>query len=270
LTLANFVDALATGEYGGFCSKGFKTLELPLANKIEEWHTMNAKTVTAGRSAKRKLKAPKAPNVDELAKQLGQRIRTIREAQGLQQQELAHRLGWGKDRVCRIENGTRRLAALDKARICAVFNVSEAQLDATEVGSKTLPARYAALPVIDRHKVAKLKKGFALLPIATQSLCMDWFPKHVKGESLTIVATEREDEGLSDAEFVVVDTSTTEVAQRGTYLLWVFGRVAINKCEPDLATGKVTVSQGPKSDPAIFKPGTLEVIGRVVGAWRHV
>lgn len=230
---------------------------------------MNAKTVTAGRTAKRKLKAPSQPNVDELAKQLGQRIRTIREAQGMQQQELAHKLGWGKDRVCRIENGSRRLGALDKTRICQIFNVSEAQLDATQVGSKNIGGRYASLPVIDRHKVAKRGKGFELAPLYTQTLCLDWFPKHVQGDALTIVPTERDDEGLSDAEFVVVDTSTTEVQQRGTYMLWVFGRAAINRCEPDLATGKVTVNQGRNAEPAVFKPGTLEVIGRVVGAWKH-
>jgi len=132
-----------------------------------------------------------------------------------------------------------------------------------------ISGRYMSLPVVDRHAVAKAGGVFKLTPVAKQTLCLDWLAPHVSDKALHIVEGIRDEEEASNAEFVVVDCSTTKVQQKGVYLLWSFsGAATLNRCEPDQATGKINVRQG--KEATAVAPDRVEVIGKVVGAWRRM
>ena len=227
------------------------------------------KNVASARAKGRKAPAKEAkPN--DMAKMLGAQLRAAREARGMQQVEAARALGWGKDRLCRAENGSRTISALDKARLCQLYGISESQLESLRQGDKAITGRYMSVPVIDRHSVAKAGGKFQLKPVANQTLCLDWLAPHVAADALRIVEGIRDEEAAEDAEFVVVDTSTTKVAQRGIYLLWSFsGSASLNHCAPDMASNKINVRQSPKETVAVA-PDRVEVIGKVVGAWRRM
>jgi transcriptional regulator with XRE-family HTH domain len=67
------------------------------------------------------------------AQSLGQRIRTAREKQGLSQEELAAKLGWGQRAISELERGKRKLAVTEVAQLAEGLNVSLLYFFATEV-----------------------------------------------------------------------------------------------------------------------------------------
>jgi transcriptional regulator with XRE-family HTH domain len=62
--------------------------------------------------------------MSEIYKKLGLRIKEFRESAGMNQQELAGRLGISRPTVSQIENGERKLAADELIKLSAIFNLS--------------------------------------------------------------------------------------------------------------------------------------------------
>lgn len=60
--------------------------------------------------------------------QLGNRIRSLREARGLTQKELAEAIGIGRPSLSQIENGERKLYATELIRLADVINIPIGQL----------------------------------------------------------------------------------------------------------------------------------------------
>jgi transcriptional regulator with XRE-family HTH domain len=58
-----------------------------------------------------------------VSRQLGQRLRALRKAQGLSLLDLAARLGWSKTKVLRLENGTCQLTPEHLHALCAALGV---------------------------------------------------------------------------------------------------------------------------------------------------
>jgi transcriptional regulator with XRE-family HTH domain len=61
---------------------------------------------------------------DDKKKLLAQRLRQAREDRGLSQEEVAQRLGLPRPAISQIENGHRRVEALELARLAKLYDVS--------------------------------------------------------------------------------------------------------------------------------------------------
>src|SRR5262245_45397278 len=126
---------------------------------------MSGRKIEVAASKSKKRKPVRVASADEAARKMqGQQLRAAREARGMSQVDAARAMGWGKDRLCRVENGTRTLSALHKGQLCQLYGVSEAQLESLREGSKQISGRYMSLPVVDRHAVAKSGGKFQLNP----------------------------------------------------------------------------------------------------------
>jgi transcriptional regulator with XRE-family HTH domain len=61
---------------------------------------------------------------EEVRKQLGERLREAREYLGLSQEEVAQHLGLPRPAVSQIENGNRRVEAIELARLAKLYQRS--------------------------------------------------------------------------------------------------------------------------------------------------
>lgn len=68
--------------------------------------------------------------MEDLYKKLGKRIKEIREAHGLTQEKIAELLDISRPTVSQMENGDRKITAIELKRLSEIFNLSaDALLD---------------------------------------------------------------------------------------------------------------------------------------------
>ncbi len=78
----------------------------------------------------------KAKTGDPVAREIGARVRRVREGRALTQQEVARRAGLAMDAMSRIENGYRRPRPSTLQRLAAALDVAVERLTgATDLGS---------------------------------------------------------------------------------------------------------------------------------------
>ena len=86
--------------------------------------------------------------MEKLYNEIGKRIKTIRETLGLSQEQLAEKLGISRPTISQIENGDRKISAVELMRLSEIFNLSvDAVLDLEEAPKVTLadkPAKRSA------------------------------------------------------------------------------------------------------------------------------
>ncbi len=96
---------------------------------------------------------------DDGRKQLAARLREAREAAGLSQEDVAQKLSLPRPAISQIENGHRRVEALELARFAKLYGRSLSFFaDEEPVGSKRLEALHrtaAALSEKDRAQVLR-------------------------------------------------------------------------------------------------------------------
>lgn len=90
---------------------------------------------------------------------LAERLRTAREAAGLSQEEVAQQLGLPRPAISQIENGNRKVQALELARLAKLYGSPLSFFaDEEPVGSKRLDALHrtaSALSEKDRSEVLR-------------------------------------------------------------------------------------------------------------------
>jgi len=65
---------------------------------------------------------------DKTRKELGSRIRRLREKRGVSQEELAHQTGFSRSFMSAIERGTKDVRLSTLLRLASIFEISLSQL----------------------------------------------------------------------------------------------------------------------------------------------
>lgn len=84
-----------------------------------------------------------APTKDATSR-YAKEIRELRESLGVSQVELARRIGWAKDRLSRVETGSRRLRIDDYEMMMKALNVRPDAILGGAPGAKMMPGKIAA------------------------------------------------------------------------------------------------------------------------------
>lgn len=96
---------------------------------------------------------------DAARKRLADLLRTARESKGLSQEEVAHRLNVPRPAISQLENGHRRVEALELARLAQLYGLplSHFAVEGTSGSGKleTLARTAAALSEKDREEVLR-------------------------------------------------------------------------------------------------------------------